>query len=85
MKRALMSAVLVLVVAAGAEAQIPERFENLQVLPQTTTRPELVAVMRSFATALGVRCVHCHVGEDSPNLTATSSRMNGRPSARRAR
>ena len=36
-------------------------FKNLQVLPQTITRPELVATMRSFTRALGVRCNECHV------------------------
>src|SRR5688572_15258439 len=85
MKRAWMSAGLFLLVASGGQAQIPEKFENLQVLPQTITRPELVAVMRSFATALGVRCVHCHVGEDNPNLTGIDFKSDERPTKRTAR
>lgn len=37
------------------------QFKNLQVLPQTITRPELLATMRTFTRGLGVRCNHCHV------------------------
>ena len=44
-------------------AQIPETFTNLQVLPKTITRADLVPVMRGFALNLGIRCEHCHVGE----------------------
>jgi photosynthetic reaction center cytochrome c subunit len=36
---------------------------NLQVLPKTITKPELVNAMRGFTRALGVRCEFCHVGE----------------------
>ena len=41
----------------------PEKPENLQVLGEGTKAAELRDVMRGFATALGVRCEHCHVGE----------------------
>ena len=44
-------------------------FRNLQVLPQTLTRDQLVAIMRSFTRGLGVRCDHCHV------VTATQPRQ----------
>ena len=46
--------------APPAPAQASE-FKNLQVLPKTITRPELIATMRSFTRGLGVRCNHCHV------------------------
>ena len=45
-------------------AQIPEEFHNLQVLPQDIEQRQLVATMRGFALGLGVRCWHCHVGEE---------------------
>ena len=35
------------------------------MLPKDITRAELVAKMRGFAGALGVRCTHCHVGPDN--------------------
>jgi hypothetical protein len=50
---------------SSAAAQVPERFENLKILPADTSRAELVAVMREFAGALGVRCNHCHVGPEN--------------------
>src|SRR5688572_31654917 len=50
--------------APSAFAQIPQTFTNLQVLPKDIPRPQLVATMRGFAGALGVRCTHCHVGPD---------------------
>lgn len=57
--------------AGIASAQIPDTFTNLKVLPKETTKPELVRVMRGFSTALGVRCVHCHVSD-----AADPSKMN---------
>lgn len=54
----------ILAVASSAGAQIPDEFTNLQVLPKDISKPELVAAMRSFAGALGVRCKYCHVGPD---------------------
>ena len=46
-----------------AEAQIPDTFTNLQVLPEDIDRDELVGMMRDFTFALGVRCSHCHVNK----------------------
>src|SRR4051794_26122586 len=34
---------------------------NLQVLPKDIPRAQLTEIMRSFNTALGVQCAHCHV------------------------
>jgi hypothetical protein len=51
--------------AVPAFAQIPQTFTNLQVLPKDIARGELVATMRGFASSLGVRCTHCHVGPDN--------------------
>jgi hypothetical protein len=54
---------LAIVASTTVRAQIPEKFTNLQVLPKTITRAELVPIMRGFALNLGTRCEHCHVGE----------------------
>ncbi len=48
-----------------ASAQIPDTFTNLQVLPEDIDRADLIATMRSFSGALGVRCTHCHVNRGS--------------------
>ena len=45
---------------AFGDLTIPPRFENLQVLPETIGRKELVQNMRSISRALGVRCKYCH-------------------------
>ena len=44
--------------AGGAPAAPPK---NLQVLPKDTPAPQVVALMRTFNTALGVQCGYCHV------------------------
>ncbi len=48
----------------GAPAQIPEKFENLKILPKEIGQRELLEVMRGFSMGLDVRCQHCHVGEE---------------------
>lgn len=64
--------VAVVAVSFGANdsaAQIPDEFENLKVLPSDIGKQDLVAVMRRFAGALGMRCSGCHVGEDPNDLS----------------
>jgi cytochrome c peroxidase len=62
--------------AAVATAQAPSApdpqapaFKNLQVFPKDITREQLMSNMKSFAQSLGVRCVHCHVGEEGKPLS----------------
>ena len=68
------SMVLALAVAWTAEPlgaqgfQWPEEPENLQVL-EGFAGQRLAPVMRGFTQALGVRCSHCHVGEEGAPLT----------------
>jgi hypothetical protein len=50
-----------IVVGNPTAAQIPEKFENLQVFPKDIPRDTLVRIMRGFTFALGVRCEFCHV------------------------
>ena len=39
---------------------VPIEFANLQVLPETIARDELILYMRTVSRSLGVRCAHCH-------------------------
>lgn len=39
----------------------PAPMKNLQVLPNDTPQPQVVAMMRVFNAALAVNCDHCHV------------------------
>lgn len=83
---AVTSLVLTLVATGTpATAQIPERFENLQVLPREIARDSLLSIMRGFSFALGVRCVHCHVGEDNPTLAGVDFKSDDRAPKRVAR
>jgi tetratricopeptide (TPR) repeat protein len=60
---------LLLVLPAAAVCQWPpDSLTNLQVLPEATPVNELVGVMAGFTRALGVRCSHCHVGEEGRPL-----------------
>lgn len=68
-----------------AEAQVPDRFTNLQVLPKDSARAELVWLMRSYASALGVRCEHCHVGAENPDFKGTDFASDAKESKRTAR
>jgi len=77
-----------LVLATSASAQDwswPERPENLQVLPQDWTGERLRPVMRGFTRALGVRCSHCHVGEEGRPLTTYDFASDDNPNKERAR
>jgi hypothetical protein len=40
---------------------VPVHFTNLQVLPETIARDDLIDYMRMVSRSLGVRCTHCHV------------------------
>jgi cytochrome c peroxidase len=44
-------------------------YKNLKVLPGTITRDQLLSNMKFFAKSLGVRCTHCHVGEEGKPLS----------------
>lgn len=71
-------AVLVLAMAGetgspGLTAQqwMPPPPTNLEVIPADTEVRALVAMMRGYTRALGVRCQHCHVykGDNPDDLT----------------
>ena len=72
--------------AGDVLAQVPEKFENLQVLPKDIPRPQLVQVMRGFTTALGVRCSFCHArtGQEA-DLSTYDFKSDSIPAKRTAR
>ncbi len=59
---------IAVLLAAPAGAQIPDTFTNLQVLPEDIEKRALIDAMRGYAGGLGVRCKHCHVGENADTL-----------------
>jgi len=63
----------------------PARPENLKVLPERTPPEQLRAVMIGFTRALGVRCSHCHVGEEGRPLSTYDFASDRNPKKRVAR
>ena len=61
-----------LAAVAGAQTTAPAPPpppKNLQVFPKDIARADLIANMKFFAQSLGVRCTHCHVGEEGKPLS----------------
>ncbi len=63
----------------------PDSTENLQVLPRDISIRDLVQTMRGFAGALGVRCTHCHVGDDPNDLGSVDFPSDEKIQKRKAR
>ena len=71
---AIASGVFLIVATQSVSAQEPEKKEedakrNLQVLPADMPQGEIIATMKNFTRALGVRCTYCHVGEEGKPLS----------------
>ena len=55
------------VTAQGEKKGAPAPLENIQVLPKTMDRAQVVMVMQNINKALGVQCTYCHVEQaDGP-------------------
>ena len=54
--------------AAPAGPAAPQ-YKNLQVLSKDITQDQLFPIMKGFSQALGVRCLHCHVGEEGKPMS----------------
>ena len=80
-----MSPLLVLCAAPMAQAQLPDKFTNLQVLPADIAKPQLIETMRGFALGLGVRCTHCHVGEEGVSFDRWDFASDAKPAKATAR
>lgn len=63
----------------------PDSAQNLEVLPGDTDGRRMRAVMTGFTRALGVRCNHCHVGEEGQPLATFDFASDENPNKDRAR
>ena len=63
----------------------PDSLVNLQVLPEDIEVRELIGTMRGFALGLGVRCEHCHVGEEGQPLSTFDFPADEKPTKAKAR
>ena len=65
--------------------QWPEHPTNIKVLPAGLTAAQLRAAMHDFTSGLGVRCIHCHVGEEGKPFTDWDFASDKNPNKNRAR
>jgi hypothetical protein len=76
---------LLMLLAPAGQAQIPERFENLQYFPKDIPRDTLIEYMRGFSFTLGVSCQYCHAGGDGVSLRGVVFPSDEKPTKRKAR
>jgi hypothetical protein len=56
---------LPVIVGSALPAQdLPDKFQNLQVLPSDISKEDLKETMEGFTEALGVKCTFCHILEE---------------------
>jgi tetratricopeptide (TPR) repeat protein len=63
----------------------PEKGENMQSLPEDFSGQRIRAVMTGFTRSLGVRCSHCHVGEEGAPLSTYDFPSDDNPKKNTAR
>lgn len=88
MRRGMLGVLVGMLIVGGTNvaAQFPPRtFENLQVFPKDTPPDVLIAAMKNFTRALGVRCQYCHVGEEGMALEKFDFVADTRPQKQVAR
>ena len=85
--RRMAAAILVaLALAAPVTAQnTRETYTNLKVLPKDIAPEELRGMMNGFTRALGVRCIHCHVGEEGKPFKPGAFALDDKPEKLKAR
>jgi len=63
----------------------PASFTNLQVLPKDSSPANLLSLMKNFTRDLGVRCQHCHTGEEGMPLEEFDFAADTKPAKAAAR
>ncbi len=63
----------------------PEKPQNIQVLSEKFTGRRLGFIMTGFSQSLGVRCTHCHVGEEGKGFSTYDFPSDNNPNKNRAR
>ncbi len=81
----MLAAGLLLSSSAPAAAQIPDKFENLQVLPKDIARQALVQRMREFSLSLDVRCQYRHTGGDGISFDGVDFKSDDKSAKKKAR
>ena len=90
MRRAVIGALLAAAsvgasVSAEAQGFPPSKFQNLQIFPPDAGPAVVIAAMKNFTRALGVRCQFCHVGEEGMPLEKFDFASDTKPTKQLAR
>ena len=80
-----VAAIAVFGAPVSAQGVWPDTAENLQELPADFPPERLRAVMTGFTRALGVRCSHCHVGQEGQPLSTYDFASDENPNKEKAR
>ena len=80
-----LSAALAQAPAAAPPPFAAPPFKNLKVLPADISRANLLQHMKLFSQSLGVRCSHCHVGEEGKPLSSFDFASDAKPAKDAAR
>ncbi len=59
--------------------------KNLKILPKDWTRSQVVDVMKTWTSDLGVRCQYCHVGQEGQPFSEWDFAADDKDTKRRAR
>lgn len=73
------------IIPGPATGQIPAEFENLEVLPEDISRDSLIATMRSFTFATGIRCEGCHVMGENGSFQGAQFHLDDKIAKEQAR
>ena len=68
-----------------AQGPLQAPFKNLQIFPKDVQSGVLVNAMKNFTRALGVRCQHCHIGEEGMPLEKFDFVADTKPEKQTAR
>jgi tetratricopeptide (TPR) repeat protein len=81
----LTTVLLLSLATVAAEAQVPDKFTNLQYFPKTISHQDLIDHMRGFSFSLGVRCQFCHVEVEKEGNKRTDFASDEKETKRTAR
>ena len=71
--------------AVAVDAQVPDKFTNLQYFPKDISGRQLIATMRGFSFSLNVRCQFCHAAKAGNSLEQMDFASDEKETKRTAR
>ena len=85
MKTLSLSLALFVLLFGVASAGVPDKFTNLQVMPENVGKRDLISTMQEFSGALGMDCTDCHdmkIPGDFSSIDWASEKLHNKEVAR---